>query len=150
MSETTSAALRTPPTEIPVVRERLAALGFIDTPRVGAQQFLEDAKAAGVKRFSMLTGDTQQTAGWVASNLGIADYKAGLLPDEKTAAIRFTACRTSGIGISCRSSTLRPADMKPVISARLIMRDARSVSRDATSADAPAVKILTASLKRPS
>jgi Cd2+/Zn2+-exporting ATPase len=67
--------------------ERLAALGFVDTPRVGARQFLEDAKAAGVKRFSMLTGDTQQTAGWVASNLGIADYKAGLLPDEKTAAV---------------------------------------------------------------
>lgn len=66
---------------------RLAALGFSDTPRTGAKRFLEHAKSLGFKRVVMLTGDTPQTAGWVARELGIAEYRAALLPDQKTEAI---------------------------------------------------------------
>jgi Cd2+/Zn2+-exporting ATPase len=66
---------------------RLAALGFSDTPRENAQKFLAEAKMLGYKRIVMLTGDTAQTAGWVAHELGIEDFRAGLLPDQKTAAI---------------------------------------------------------------
>lgn len=66
---------------------RLAALGLADTPRQEAQRFLEEAKRAGFERIVMLTGDTEQTAGWVAQELGIGEYKAGLLPDHKTEAV---------------------------------------------------------------
>jgi Zn2+/Cd2+-exporting ATPase len=66
---------------------RLAALGFADTPRADAKKFLAEARQLGFERIVMLTGDTAETAGWVAKELGIADYRAALLPDEKTLAI---------------------------------------------------------------
>jgi Cd2+/Zn2+-exporting ATPase len=66
---------------------RLAALGFSDTPRSDAKTFLEEAGKLGYKRIVMLTGDTPQTANWVARELGIQETKAGLLPDQKTDAI---------------------------------------------------------------
>jgi Cd2+/Zn2+-exporting ATPase len=66
---------------------RLAALGFSDTPREGAAAFLAETKKLGFKQIIMLSGDTPQTTGWVARELGITDYRAGLLPDQKTEAI---------------------------------------------------------------
>lgn len=66
---------------------RLAALGFSDTPRPDAKKFLAEAQKLGYKKIVMLTGDTQQTAGWVAHELGIEDFRAALLPDQKTEAI---------------------------------------------------------------
>jgi Cd2+/Zn2+-exporting ATPase len=66
---------------------RLAALGFSDTPREDAPRFLDQARKAGFKKVVMLTGDTLQTAGWVAKELGIDDFRPGLMPDEKTAVI---------------------------------------------------------------
>ncbi|MEA2553858.1 MAG: Zn2+/Cd2+-exporting ATPase [Fimbriimonadaceae bacterium] len=67
--------------------ERLAAFGFADTPRRGAHELLANTRKLGFKRVVMLTGDTFQTASWVAKELGIEDFRAGLLPDEKTLAI---------------------------------------------------------------
>lgn len=66
---------------------RLAALGLADTPRQEARRFLEEAKRTGIERIVMLTGDTEQTAGWVAHELGIQEFQAALLPDDKTEAI---------------------------------------------------------------
>ncbi|MES1227513.1 MAG: heavy metal translocating P-type ATPase, partial [Armatimonadota bacterium] len=70
---------------------RLAALGFSDTPRKDAKAFLAEARKLGYKRIVMLTGDTPQTANWVAHELGIQETKAGLLPDQKTDAINELA-----------------------------------------------------------
>lgn len=61
----------------------LAALGFLDAPRDGAERFLAEARRSGVKRIAMLTGDTSETAEHVGRKLGIEEIYSGLLPDAK-------------------------------------------------------------------
>ncbi|AIE86556.1 heavy metal translocating P-type ATPase [Fimbriimonas ginsengisoli] len=70
------------------VGDRYAALGMRDTPREGVQDTLEGLRSLGVKQILMLTGDSRETAEAVASEVGICEFRAGLLPDDKTAAIR--------------------------------------------------------------
>jgi Cd2+/Zn2+-exporting ATPase len=48
-------------------------------------------RGVGVKRLAMLTGDNERTAAVVASALGIDEYAAGLLPDQKVAAFERIA-----------------------------------------------------------
>ncbi|EMA07563.1 Cd2+/Zn2+-exporting ATPase [Haloarcula vallismortis] len=59
-----------------------------------ADEVRPEAKAAvsrlrdlGVERTVMLTGDNERTAGAIAREVGVDDYRAELLPDEKVAAI---------------------------------------------------------------
>jgi Cd2+/Zn2+-exporting ATPase len=64
--------------------DRFAALGLRDAPRPEAPAFLEALKQYGIKRVVMLTGDTEQTARAIAGELRITEYRAGLLPEDKT------------------------------------------------------------------
>lgn len=54
-----------------------------DLPKEGAKEALSSLKQAGVTRTVMLTGDTAQTAQPVANALGLDDFFAGLLPQNK-------------------------------------------------------------------
>lgn len=60
-----------------------AALGLEDGPRDEASQVLKELFALGVKRQILATGDTTQTAQSIASQVGITEVHAALLPDEK-------------------------------------------------------------------
>jgi Cd2+/Zn2+-exporting ATPase len=66
---------------------KFAALGLRDEPRPEAKAFLASLRASGVDRLVMLTGDTEQTAKAIAAELGVTEYRAGLLPEDKSAAI---------------------------------------------------------------
>ena len=67
---------------------QFAGLIFIaDTLRPGARQALAELKATGVKRIVMLTGDNAATAQVVATELGIDEVRAELMPADKVAAI---------------------------------------------------------------
>ena len=48
-----------------------------------AAQAIAGLKRAGVRRTVMLTGDAEPVARAVASQLGIGEYRAGLLPEDK-------------------------------------------------------------------
>ena len=48
-----------------------------------APEAVSELRRAGVERIVMLTGDAESVAARVASELGLTDYRAGLLPDEK-------------------------------------------------------------------
>jgi Cd2+/Zn2+-exporting ATPase len=61
----------------------LGFLAFADTIRPNARQTLDALHARGIKRTVMLTGDTHRVAAAVASNLGIDEYYADLLPEDK-------------------------------------------------------------------
>src|SRR5262249_46541199 len=64
-------------------------LGWIrraDRPRPEATPVLAELGALGVEPV-MLTGDTPRTAAAMAEELGIADRRASLLPDEKAQAV---------------------------------------------------------------
>lgn len=63
-------------------------IGIGDPTRRGARDAIRRLKEVGVRRVVMLTGDHRETAGAVASELGIDDVRAELLPEEKVEAVR--------------------------------------------------------------
>jgi len=83
--------LRSAGKTVVVVGSRRAIIGLIalaDTPRPESGLSIARLKAAGVRRVLMLTGDNDQTAAAVASRLGIDDYVAELMPQDKVDAIK--------------------------------------------------------------
>ena len=67
---------------------RFAGLVFVaDTLRPGAREALAELKRSGVKRIVMLTGDNAATAQAIATELGIDEVRADLMPEDKVAAI---------------------------------------------------------------
>ncbi len=62
-------------------------LGIADPIKQGAAQAIRDLRSEGL-RVVMLTGDSQTTAAAVARKLGISDFEAGVLPENKAEAIK--------------------------------------------------------------
>ena len=58
-----------------------------DVPKTGAKEAISDMLKAGVRSVVMLTGDSEKVASAVASELGITDYRAELLPQDKVSAV---------------------------------------------------------------
>ena len=54
-----------------------------DVPKEGAKEAIRGMKEAGVRSVMMLTGDSEKAASAVAAELGITDYRAELLPQDK-------------------------------------------------------------------
>ena len=71
-----------------------------DMPKAEAKQAVRDILAEGVKRVIMLTGDSESTAKAVAGELGLTDYAAGLLPQDKVAYVEklLAEMNSSGSG----------------------------------------------------
>ncbi len=64
-----------------------------------AQEAMAALKRAGVKRTVMLTGDAAAVAEQVAQEVGITDYRAELLPQDKVAAVE-QLLKESGRGLA--------------------------------------------------
>ncbi len=67
-----------------------AYAGYIlisDVVKPTAAQSIAGLKRAGVRRTVMLTGDAEPVAKAVAAQLGIGEYRAGLLPEDKVAQV---------------------------------------------------------------
>lgn len=58
-----------------------------DAPKEGAKEAIDGMKQAGVKNIVMLTGDSEDVAAAVASELGITEHRSGLLPQDKVKAV---------------------------------------------------------------
>ena len=56
-------------------------------PKAGAKDAVAGMMSEGVRDFVMLTGDSGQAAAPVAEELGISDYRAELLPQDKVAVV---------------------------------------------------------------
>ncbi len=63
--------------------EYLGRILIADRQKSGAKEAIERLHRAGVKRTVMLTGDRQNEAQAVAESLGIDEYRAELLPQDK-------------------------------------------------------------------
>jgi Cd2+/Zn2+-exporting ATPase len=63
------------------------ALSIVDRPRPQARDALDLLRRAGVRRIAMLTGDESGVAARVAADVGVDEYQAALLPDQKHEAI---------------------------------------------------------------
>jgi Cd2+/Zn2+-exporting ATPase len=60
---------------------------LVDTIRADAKQTIAELHDVGIARVAMLTGDNQATAEAVASEVGIDDVRAELLPGDKVEAV---------------------------------------------------------------
>ena len=65
-----------------------------------AREAMAALKKMGVRRTVMLTGDRKEVAEQVASEVGITDYKAELLPQDKVAAVEALIAENGGKGLA--------------------------------------------------
>lgn len=68
-------------------RRALAWFGLADEPRLEAADAVTALRVAGITRIVMLTGDAEPVARAVAEGTGIAEWRAGLLPEDKLRAV---------------------------------------------------------------
>ncbi len=66
----------------------LGLIGVADTPRSDAKLAVERLRALGIKHLVMLTGDKYEVAQGVAATLGISEFQAELLPEDKLRLMR--------------------------------------------------------------
>ena len=66
----------------------LAVFGLADQPRPEAADAVASLRAAGIGRVVILTGDNEQVAASVGAQVSADEYRAGLLPEDKLAAVR--------------------------------------------------------------
>ncbi|WP_413175837.1 heavy metal translocating P-type ATPase [Anabaena azotica] len=69
-------------------RELLGAIALSDGIRLEATEALHQLKRVGLKRLVMLTGDRTVVAKQIAQQVGITEYQAELLPEDKLQAIQ--------------------------------------------------------------
>ena len=85
-----------------VVGDEDGALGVIavsDPLRPDAREALEQLRALGVTDIAMLTGDNPETAAAVAAQAGVTDVRAGLLPQDKVAAVAELRDRAGAVAM---------------------------------------------------
>ncbi|MBQ9784401.1 MAG: heavy metal translocating P-type ATPase [Clostridia bacterium] len=88
----------------------VAILGISDRVRADAAPAIEALQGAGV-RCVMLTGDNERTAASVAREVGLDDYRASLLPEDKERCLREAcesgSCAMVGDGINDAPALVR-------------------------------------------
>ena len=68
-------------------RETIGLIGVADEPRESAKAVVDMIRRQGVEHIVLLTGDHESAARSLAMSLGIPDYRASLLPEDKVAAV---------------------------------------------------------------
>jgi Cd2+/Zn2+-exporting ATPase len=63
--------------------ETIGVLAFADAPRPGAAETIQRLRKLGIERVVMLTGDNSTTAQNIAALLGIDEWHADLMPEDK-------------------------------------------------------------------
>ena len=66
----------------------LGLIAVADVLRGNSKQAIEKLKKAGIKKVIMLTGDNERTAQAIANQVGLDDFRADLLPEDKVDAIK--------------------------------------------------------------
>ncbi len=74
-------------------------IGLADTPRAESRHALAAIKRAGIRETVMLTGDRQPVAQAIASQIGVDQIEAELLPEQKVAAVERLLERYGSVGM---------------------------------------------------
>jgi Cd2+/Zn2+-exporting ATPase len=85
--------------------ETVGLIGVADEPRASARAVVEMVRDHGIAHVVLLTGDQETPAKALASGLGITEYRASLLPEDKVAAVeelkrRYGALAMVGDGVN--------------------------------------------------
>ncbi len=71
----------------------VGAIAVADEVRPTASQTIEALKAGGIKRVVMLTGDNERVAQAIAARLGVDEFYAALMPEEKVRVLKELEAR---------------------------------------------------------
>jgi Cd2+/Zn2+-exporting ATPase len=101
--------------------EPIGIIAVADRPREAVRDALDMLRRQGVESIVMLTGDSRGTAGAIASQLGITDVRAELMPEDKVSAVaelkrRYGSVAMVGDGIN-DAPALATADVGIVMGA---------------------------------
>jgi len=77
----------------------LGVVGVADRARDEAARAVEELRRLGVREVAMLTGDAEPVARAVAREVGVTDVRAGLLPEDKLAAVRELRARGRAVAM---------------------------------------------------
>lgn len=66
----------------------IGALGIMDNMRSNVSQMMEKLRELGVERFLMITGDSPETAHYIAKVAGIDEVHARMLPEDKLKVVK--------------------------------------------------------------
>ncbi len=73
---------------VPRDQEAVGLVAIADEVRPETSQAVAALKALGVRHISMLTGDNPKVAQAVATQIGVDDFRAGLLPEDKQQVVK--------------------------------------------------------------
>jgi Cd2+/Zn2+-exporting ATPase len=65
----------------------LGIIALADQPRKEAKSTIDKLKTLGIRALIMITGDNERVAATISKQLGLTDFRASLLPEEKVAAV---------------------------------------------------------------
>ncbi|SEI50470.1 ATPase, P-type (transporting), HAD superfamily, subfamily IC/heavy metal translocating P-type ATPase [Azotobacter beijerinckii] len=77
--------------------ELIGVLALTDSVRDNAADTVARLRELGVRRILMLTGDQPERAGALAAELGLDEFRAGLLPEQKAEVLRQLAAEGARI-----------------------------------------------------
>ncbi len=77
----------------------LGTIAVADRPRENARDTLERLRALGIAELVMLTGDNPRVAQAIATEVGLDEFRAGLLPEDKLKAIEEISERIGAVGM---------------------------------------------------
>jgi Cu+-exporting ATPase len=121
------------------------AVRFADRPRPEVAAALRALAVQGM-RTVMLTGDNEAAAGAISAEIGIADYRASLLPQDKIAALRDLA--TDPAAIAFVGDGLNDAPALAAAGLGIAMSSGTDVAREAAAITLmrPDLRLVPASL----
>jgi len=101
--------------------ETVGIIAVADRPREAGRDVCDLLRRQGIEQLVMLTGDSYQTAKAVAAQIGVDDFRAELLPQDKVAAVdelrrRFGSVAMVGDGLN-DAPALASADVGIVMGA---------------------------------
>jgi Cd2+/Zn2+-exporting ATPase len=79
--------------------ELLGLLAVADTIRPDTKSTIESLHSKGMRHTVMLTGDNQQAAAYIADQVGVGEFQAELMPEDKVAAVDALIERYKQIGM---------------------------------------------------
>lgn len=108
------------------------AVRFADTARPEAAEAVAELKRRGLSPV-MLTGDNEAAAAAIGGALGIADIRAGLLPEEKVEAVRTLAAELGGKGVAFVGDGLNDGPALAAARLGIAMSSGADVAREAAA-----------------
>ena len=108
--------------------ELAAVICVADPLRPEAAEVLSQLRELGVGRLVMMTGDSQRTAAAIAAQLGVDEYRAEVLPEDKAAFVE--AERAAGRTVIMIGDGINDAPALSAASAGIAISDGAAIARE--------------------